>query len=243
MRNGYVDLHCHLLPGVDDGAQTTEEALQMLAIAYEEGIRTIVTTPHFAVGHKEGEKEKILRAFLTFQQVVKEKYPEICLHLGNEVLYSPGIIDCLKEERAFTIASGNYVLVEFSPRISYNELYLAVKQLVYARYRPIIAHVERYQCLYRNHKLCAELVKSGAYIQMNGQSLVGSPLDDNVHWSRKLVKEGLIHVISTDAHDTGERSPKITKVRKWVEKRLGVERAEELFARNAKVMIQNEYLG
>lgn len=242
MKSGYVDLHCHLLPGVDDGAQDTEEALKLLAIAYEEGIRTIVTTPHFASQQKEEAKERILTAFQAFRQVVEERYPEILLHLGNELFYSPGVVECLKEERAFTIAGGKYVLVEFSPRISYNDMYLAVRQLVQARYRPVIAHVERYQCLYKNMELCDELVELGAYMQMNSQSLVGGLFDENLHWCRKLVKQGIIHVISTDAHDTGGRSPRITKAREWVEKKSGKKIAEELFALHAEAMIKNEYL-
>lgn len=240
MKQGYVDLHSHLLPGVDDGAQSLEEAMEMLHIAYEEGIRTIIATPHYALEDRAQSRDKALISFELMKKVVKREYPEMELYLGNELYYTPGVLEDIKEGRVHTIGESKYVLVEFSPGITYQALYQAIRELVMARYRPILAHVERYQCLFKEFDKLEEIIELGVYLQMNCQSLSGGFLDENARWCKKLVRQGYITFLGTDAHNTKERAPKMKAAAQWVEKKCGSERVEELFGGNARKALANE---
>lgn len=240
MKQGYVDIHSHLLPGVDDGAQSLEEAMEMLKIAYEEGIRTIIATPHYALEDRAETRDKALISYELMKKVVKREYPEMELYLGNELYYTAGVLEDIKEGRVHTIGESKYVLVEFSPGITYKALYQAIRELVMARYRPIIAHVERYQCLMKEFDKLEEIIELGVYLQMNCQSLSGGFFDENTRWCKKLVRQGYITFLGTDAHNTKERAPKMKAAAQWVEKKCGSEMVEELFGGNARKALSNE---
>lgn len=242
MNQGFIDIHSHILSGVDDGAGSLEESKAMLQTAYEEGIRTIIATPHYASNGVSDGQEKVREAFHLLQREMEENYPDMQLLLGNELYYSHGIVEDLKEGKARTMAGSRYVLVEFSPRITYSELYQAVRSLVMTRFRPIIAHVERYACLVKQQGLIEELLELGVYLQMNAKSLEGGIFDAQVRWCKKLVKQGYISFISTDAHDQKVRVPLMKGIAEWVEKTCGEEMRRDLFGRNASKVIANEYI-
>lgn len=238
----YFDIHSHILPGVDDGSQSLEESMAMLDIAYQEGTRNVMLTPHYMRGRNQCNKEELNKRFLDFQQEVKRKYPDMQLYLGNEILYEDGIVDDLKAGMIQTMNDTKYVLVEFNIRISYNQLYQAIRKLTNARYRPIIAHVERYRCLFKHMERIDELVRMETYLQMNISSVYGGWLDEDARWCKKLVREGYISFFGTDAHDLENRAPYITDYVAWIEKKCGVDALEQMFVTNAKKMIENQYI-
>ena len=102
MKKGYIDVHCHVIPHIDDGARTTSQALRMIGIAYKNGIRTMVATPHYEVSRYDNNIEKIIKYYNKVKMLAKEKYPDFNIFLGNEVFYSYGVIDGLNETRIFT---------------------------------------------------------------------------------------------------------------------------------------------
>lgn len=238
----YFDIHSHILPGVDDGASTTEEALEMLQIAYGEGIRKILLTPHYMRGRNRYTKEELDSIFCDFQLEAGKRFPDMKLYLGNEVLYEDGIIEDLKNGQIQTMNNTKYVLVEFNIRISYQQLYDAIRKITHARFRPVIAHVERYRCLLKKPERMDELVGMEAYLQMNVSSLFGGILDENTRWCKKLVKEGYISFLGTDAHDLEDRAPYVMDYVDWIRKKCGEERLRELFVKNPKRMVENQYI-
>lgn len=238
----YFDIHSHILPGVDDGAETLEEAISMIDIAYKEGIRKLMLTPHYTRGKNSYSKEELHKRFEDFRMEVGRKYSDMDLYLGNEILYEDGIIEDLKEGLIQSMNDTKYVLVEFNIRISYHQLYDAIRKLTNARYRPIIAHVERYRCLFKHIDRIDELVGMEAYLQMNISSVYGGMLDENARWCKKLVKEEYISFFGTDAHDLEDRAPYIKDYVGWIEKKCGEAFLEKVFVVNPQKMVENQYI-
>ncbi len=238
----YYDIHNHILPGVDDGSQSLEESMAMIDIAYREGTRNLVLTPHYMRGRNKYTREELRGRFVDFQDKVRDKYPDIKLYLGNEILYEEGVEEDLRAGLIQTMNDTKYVLVEFNIRISYNQIYQAVRKLVGARYRPIIAHVERYRSLFKHVDRIEELIGMEAALQMNISSVYGGLLDDDARWCKKLVKEGYISFFGTDAHDLESRAPYIQDYLGWIRKKCGEEAIEEMFVTNPEKMLRNEYL-
>lgn len=210
--DGIVDIHAHILPGVDDGAADWDETRWMLRCAYEQGIRAVVATPHYSqrqdigrlralAGQAEEEAGKIAR--------------DLHVYLGQEILYFDSMVDRLKEGHALTMAGSRHVLVEFAPQLPYKKLYQASRKILLAGYYPIIAHVERYMAL-RDERLIDELSDIGCRLQMNYASLQGGMLDRSARWCRRQARDGMIDFLGTDAHHRDRRTPEINRSLKWL---------------------------
>ncbi len=238
----YFDIHSHILPGVDDGAQNMEEALSMIEVAYKEGTRSLLLTPHYERGKNRYTKEELNNRFQELCREVEKIHQDMKLYLGNEILYADGIVDDLREGKIQTMNDTKYVFVEFNIRISYNELYQAIRKITNARFRPIIAHVERYHCLFKHIDRIDELVSMEAYLQMNISSVYGGMLDENARWCKKLVKEEYISFFGTDAHDLDDRAPYINDYVGWIRKKCGEDLLEQIFVMNPARMIKNQYI-
>ncbi|MDO5425624.1 MAG: hypothetical protein Q4F41_18075 [Eubacteriales bacterium] len=196
------DIHCHILPGVDDGAPDEATALEMLGVEYRQGIRRIILTPHYRAGHRNCRKEKLFEVFERLRQAAKEAYPDLTLALGNEIEYKEGVLECLEAKKALTLGDGRYVLVEFHPEDSYRVIFNACMKLIRAGYTPVIAHAERYPDLFKKEAHLKELQQSGVLMQMNYES---------VSRFRKYLKKGYIDLLATDAHDLERRTPTFQK--------------------------------
>lgn len=237
------DIHCHILPGVDDGSQDMEMTMDMLSIAYEEGTRDIILTPHYILEKNRYTYDDLDKRFKKLCKEVEEsrKFPDLNLYLGNEILYEEGILTKLRQGDIHTMNGTRYVLVEYNIRTPYAEILHSIDELVEARYIPIIAHVERYITLEGWIKHIEELIDKGCYLQMNISSVEGGFLNENKRWCRKLLKKGYITFLGTDAHNTDSRAPYTQEYISWIKKRCG-EETEWMLEDAAKQMIQGKYL-
>jgi protein-tyrosine phosphatase len=238
----FFDIHSHMLPGVDDGAENLEEAMAMIDLAYNEGTRKLILTPHYVRGGNDYKENELPGLFENFRDEVGKVHPDMELFLGNEILYEEGVISDLKEGLIQTINNTKYVLVEFNIRTSYVQLYEAMQKLANARFRPIIAHVERYRCLFKHIERIEELTRMEVLLQMNISSVYGGLLDENARWCKKLVKEGYISLFGTDAHDMEDRAPYIKEYASWIEKKCGGDYLESAFWDNPQKIIENKYI-
>lgn len=197
-----TDLHCHILPGVDDGSRDMDMTLKMLDMAYTQGVRRIIATPHYHMGYVQNEPEKLLKVLKEVQEKIKKKYPDLELLPGNEIFYSDGVVDLLKEGKILPLGGENsrYVLLEFSPHDTYSRIQEAVTKLMRAGYRPVIAHVERYQCLHKKKARLEEFQEQGVLFQVNYNS---------IKKNKWLFQQGFVDLLSTDCHNEEERAPKI----------------------------------
>lgn len=238
----FMDIHTHLLPGVDDGASDMEETVQMLKLAKDQGIRTIIATPHYGLGSQEKSVEELLECKERVQQKAASIDPGIKIYLGNELYYRDSALEEVITGNALTMAESRYVLIEFSVRVDYKSLYQGLNKFIMAGYAPILAHVERYRCLMEKDGRVEEIRELGVYIQMNGSSLLGNFLDKSVRQHRRLLKERMLHFIATDCHNTSTRAPNLEKAFQTVVKLTDWEYAVELFYDNPLKIIENKYI-
>ncbi len=187
-----IDVHAHIIPGVDDGARSLEESCRMLCMAAEQGITAAIATPHYS---RKRELKGLEELTERLQQEVRKHYPEFAIYQGQETYYHDGLTEHLLEGKAYTLAGSSYVLVEFDERAPFEEILRGIRALMNAGYLPVLAHMERYPAL-RGRGLMEELLRNGCLFQMNYDSLKGSGLKymKEVSWCRRQVKEGHIHV-------------------------------------------------
>lgn len=236
-----IDIHSHIIPGVDDGAQDMQETREMLKLAYEEGIRTMVATPHYN-NRKIQSCTELEEKIEIVRQAAWEIDPAFQIHLGNEIFYEQGIEEALKQKKAFTIAGGRYVLIEFFTGESYKIIYKGIKDFILEGFIPIIAHVERYECLWKKKERMQELIDTGCYLQINADSLVGSFLDRRAVYCRKLVESGLVHIVSSDCHNTKSRRPIMETCLLGLKKTMTEKQIQNLVFNNANKVIENKYI-
>lgn len=239
---GYFDLHSHILPGVDDGAASLEETRSMLQTAYEEGIRIMTATPHYAIGRKNASVKQL-------QELVEELNEpsfDLCnkphIILGNELLFSKEIIDALNRGDALTIDGTRYILVEFFPEEEFGMMREGLHHCLLSGYIPILAHTERYHCLIRHPWLVGELIQMGVYVQINFSGLVGHILSPKVNFCHKLLKKDWVHFLGTDAHGAHNRAPRVRKEVTRLMKKYGEETVTRLLWSNPMKMLEDRHL-
>lgn len=231
-----IDIHAHILPGVDDGARSIEEACVLVQRMAETGFSTIIATPHYSRRRGTEGYEEIFEKLKT---AVEEVIPGFQLYLGHETYYHEELAERLKEGNAFTLAGSRYVLVEFDNEVAFQTIHRAIRRLLTSGYYPIIAHMERYYCL-REPKNLHEIYSSGCYFQMNYESLEGHWFQTEVRWCRKQVQEGKIHFLGTDMHRTDYRPPETEKAMQWLERHVDMDIVRTITYENALRVIKNE---
>lgn len=239
---GFIDIHTHILPGVDDGSRSMDQTIRMLHLAHAQQIDTIIATSHYAVGAKNIPPEELMSLKDRVQEEARKINKDMRILLGHELYYSDSIRDMLKAKQALTLAGSRYILVEFSPKESYNTMYKGLAGLIQAGYIPIIAHIERYHCVHKKDHLINDLVRMGCYIQMNCNSLSGGIFDRAVRRNRKLLKLGLVHLLGSDCHDDKIRVPNIGTTVNILQGRYEVELLDRVLYRNPACIIENTYI-
>lgn len=239
---GYVDIHAHIIPEVDDGSKNMDETVRMLEIAYSQGIRTIYATPHYGSGKERYDRDYLMEQY----ELVKEKASltgeeGIELLLGNEIYYGYGTIDELKSGQALTMNNTKYVLVEFDVDISYNDLYSALQKLVIAGYRPILAHIERYFCLQKKFDLLYSIKNLGICLQINASSVIPK-FNSEASFCRKAIKEGYISFLGSDCHRTEWRPPCMHDAVNVLQKKTPENIINGILYKNPVKLFNNEFI-
>ncbi len=240
--DGYIDIHTHIIPKVDDGAESMETALRMLALAYREGVRSMIATPHVTYRKNEDRYRQLKAAFLTLKERAEQEIPDLKLYFGSEIYYSQDTVHGLETGEIPTLAGTSYVLVEFAPSCEYRYLKSSLQNLIMSGFKPIVAHVERYYNLNKEIGMLEELIAMGAYLQTNAMSVLGENGRESKKAAKKFLKNGLIHFIATDSHNESSRPPKIEKCLTMTAKRYGEKYAAELFANNARKLLNDQYI-
>ncbi len=236
------DMHCHILPGIDDGAKDEYDMMKMVRIAYNEGIRTIVATPHFHPYRGSADSEAVMRIFGKTYSLIRHYFPDMDVYEGCEIYYQSDIVNKIKNGELLTMAGSNYVLIEFSTDAECTYIRDALSEILFAGFRPVIAHIERYDNLMNNFDLVNELVESGIYIQVNSASIIGNAGMKTKKDIRKLFQNDLVHFVGTDAHNEKSRAPLIKKSVRYVEKKFGEDVAERVFHINPALLIKNKII-
>ena len=229
----YIDIHSHVLPCIDEGAADVETALEMLRMAQAEGISDIIVTPHYTSGRFRADSRRNKEQLDKLREKVSEAGLPINLYPGTEVYYRGGLEEKFESGELCTMNGTEYVLVEFSPTEDYLGIRTAVDDLFGMGLHPILAHAERYHCLCKSLQYLRELKNMGCEVQVNAGSVTGKSGFVIKRWVHRVLKEGLIDYIGTDAHDIEMRKPSIKKCAKILYKKYDKAYADAVLFQNA----------
>lgn len=234
-----TDIHMHLIPGVDDGAEDMMMARMMLLMAREQGIDTIFCTPHSEAFRYSEDGARII--FDRLKKNVESAYPDVKLYLGCEVYCEARIMDQVLENlnsgRYPTMNHTRYVLMEFYGGVEQENAMSCVEAMVKGGYIPIIAHMERYPYLCDNMDLVNRFREQGALIQVNVYSLFDESKDSIKNWARRLVLEQKADFLGTDAHRTYHRPPSAQWGLNWLHENVDREYVETITCANAQKLL------
>ena len=193
---GFVDIHSHILPGIDDGAKDINESLELISQMKEMGFSKIIATPHTYQGLYDNTNESIKGSFELLKKNLKE---EIEIGYASEYMIDGSLLNRIEEKSLLTLKD-NYVLIEMSFISAPNGLYEIIFQLVSNNYKPILAHPERYGFLFNNIEEYFKLKKVGCKFQLNLLSTTGYYGKDVMRISDKLLENNMINFVGSDIH-------------------------------------------
>lgn len=216
-----IDAHCHLLPSIDDGARDLATAIAMARMAVADGITTIACTPHIFPGVYDNTGPAIQAALSRLVSALGAEGIPLHLVAGADVHIAPGLIAGLADGRILTLGGSRYLLLELPNTRPPPRAEQTVFELIAADYQPILTHPERLSWIENEFDLIRRMVRCGAWIQVTAGSLRGVFGRRARYWSERLLDEGFVHIIATDAHDTSRRPPLLHEARHLAAARLG----------------------
>ena len=229
-----IDIHTHILPGVDDGSESSQDSIKMLKEAQKQGVTDVFLTPHYRMRYKR-EKSEIIELFNNFCLEVEKENLNINLYLGQEIYYSHKIRKLISEGKLLTLNNSKYILIEFS-YMSSSEIDELVYEITLLGYVPILAHVERFD--YVSIDLIKQLKTLGALVQINAGSLFSGAFNNCARKAKKLLKLGLVDFVASDVHSF--RVNNLQRANEYISKKFGTDVANKLFIDNAKKVINNQ---
>lgn len=237
-----IDIHSHILPGVDDGAKSVEDSIDMAKQAVSEGIHTIIATPHHMNGKYDNKKSDILPLVTNLNETFKQESINLQVLPGQECrIYGEILEDYQKGEILSLNQSSHYVFIEFPsnsvPRYAERLLYdIQVEGLT-----PVIVHPERNAELIERPDKLYKLVKNGAVTQLTASSLVGYFGKHIQKFSQQLIEANLTHFIASDAHNIHNRSFKMEEAMDYTEKKYGIDMVY-YFTENAEMLVDGKII-
>lgn len=232
-----VDMHCHVLPGVDDGPETMEESMAVLREAVSQGISAMIVTPHFHPGRYRVDAARIREALGQTRRAIAAEGLKLRLIPGQECYYYSGLLGELEAGNALTMNGTRYVLVEFDEDTLYSKIQLAMRELTDGGYIPIIAHYERYQCLYRRVERLDELRAKGALLQLNFDRLLEKDRLFRPNLWRKLLKDGYVDFLGSDTHGMEFRPLHVKQAMAWLTADVRPELRKRILTDNIRLLL------
>ncbi|MFC2166823.1 tyrosine-protein phosphatase [Acidobacteriota bacterium] len=236
-----IDIHCHILPGIDDGASDVEESLKMARFAEQDGVKTIIATPHvFRPPFIHKNLFHIQDKWSEFSALLKANNIQVDLLLGSEVHFVHNLIDVLKINYPyFGLNRGSYMIVEFPS----NHVFSGVKQLFFdltsRGLNLIIAHPERNSVFVRDPGLLYELIKMGVYVQANSGSFSSFYGTQTKEAAFRFLEWNFYHFLASDSHGKHKRSTRLSKAFRKIQELAGDEMALALVEYNPKAVVED----
>ena len=234
-----IDLHNHLLPGIDDGAKKVEETLEFLRLARRDGITAVTATPHMKPGVYDNSRELILDRVAMVREAARGDEAEgVDLLPGAEVYFTADVVQRARAGKLMTVGDrGRYVLLE----LPYQQVPMGVDdtifQLKLLGLTPIMAHPERVAYYLEDFERVAASVRLGALTQVTGNSIAGRFGSKAKDFSRRMLERGLIHVLASDSHDVLYRPPTLSEARQTTARLAGEEVARRLLEDNPAAIL------
>jgi protein-tyrosine phosphatase len=232
-----IDIHSHVLFGLDDGARTLEDSLAMVRMAAEHGTTDLVATPHANLAYRFDPPRIAERMALLREAAggALRLYTGCDFHLNFE-----NIQDAIDHPRKYTINQQSYLLVEFSELLIFKNTDEIFARLGDAGMTPVITHPERNGLLRQRADVIAKWVEGGARVQLTAQSLTGGFGRNAKEFSRELLDRRLVHVVASDGHDCERRPPVMDQARGWLRSEYGEALAAALCVSNPRAALSGE---
>lgn len=231
-----IDLHSHILPEQDDGAQSLADSLAMARMAVDSGISAMVATPHCM----DDRSREVFAAWTLLREALAESGIPLRLFLGMEIYGTPDTARMLREKKLFTINGSRYPLIEFPFQGSGEEQSRILHSVCKAGYRPVVAHPERYSYVQLDPSIINKWYRMGCLFQINRGSLLGRFGRQEQETAIELVDRGFATVIASDAHSARVRTPWMADVWEMLSEQVSPLCARTLLRDNPKKIIKNE---
>lgn len=240
-----IDIHSHIIFGVDDGPKSIEESLELIGIARKQGVRIIVATSHRRKGMFETPEKVIMANFIKLKEAVNEIYPELKLCFGGELYYSKSLMEKLEQRKVPSLNASRYILLEFSMNTPWKDIQKAVNEVNLLGLTPVLAHIERYDALAFNADRVNELIDKGCMTQVNSshvlkQGLIGDRTKEFKKRVQFFLEQDLVHCVASDMHNTTTRPPFMKEAYQLVKNEYGEDRAKALFKKNPLMILKNQ---
>jgi protein-tyrosine phosphatase len=235
-----IDIHSHILPGVDDGAKALENSIEMAGEAVKEGITHLYATPHHRNGRFENEKDSIVKQVAHLNQVLLNRGIPLNLIAGQEIRLYKDLIEDLDRDLLVTLHNNvNYLLVELPSSNVPNYAADIFYELSLRNYHPIIVHPERNSEIMENPDLLYTFISNGALTQVTASSIIGNFGKKIMHFSQDLIKSNMAHFIASDAHNVTSRGFHLTQAYETIQNQFGMDTRYYL-QENAELVLKGE---
>lgn len=235
-----IDIHVHILPGVDDGASDWNEALHMAQMAVDGGVSAMIVTPHCNMRYQNFYTPDLIEYIRHFQNMLREYQIPLKLYSGMEIMGSYDVGQQLRVGRLATLNGSRYPLVEFHFTGSGQEETDILDSILRHGYRPLVAHPERYLYVQAQPELLNTWVEMGCLFQVNRGSLLGRFGEHVAEMAYSMVDRGYAAVVASDAHSATQRIPWMADVRNMLEKEFSVETAHMLLEKNPRKIVEDQ---
>ena len=234
------DLHSHLLPGIDDGAPGLEMSMAMARAYTDQGVECVACTPHILPGLYHNTGPQIRKAVQELQTRLLETDIPLKLVAGADNHIIPGFVEGLSRGTLLTLANSTYVLVEPPHHVAPARLEDLFFDILLGGYVPVLTHPERLSWIETKYQVIQTLAAHGVWMQVTSGSLVGSFGRRPRYWAERMLEEGLVHILATDAHNMGPRPPDLLAGRMEAEKLVGPEEARHLTVTRPQGILMNK---
>lgn len=238
-----VDIHCHILPELDDGASSPDEAIAMAHLAATSGVTAIVATPHFPGKHSSMERiAPLLDRFDWFRRAIRSQQLPLKLYPGAEILCLPETISLAEQKSLPTLGNSSYLLTEFFFDESIHKMDTLLSGLAGCGYTPIVAHPERYHAIQADPAHLKLWHEKGYGLQLNKGSILGTFGSDPQNAALAALEMRTVHMIASDAHSARHRTPHMGAVQSWMADNYTPEYARLLLEQNPARVISGKNL-
>ena len=234
-----IDLHCHMLPGIDDGAPDLAVSLAMARMAAADGITTIACTPHIYPGLYENTAAGIAKAIDALRSALSEAGIALELTIGADTHLTPDLVEGLHSGRIPTLGGSRYFLFEPPHHVEPPRFEDSVFAVMAAGYVPVITHPERLTWIEDRYAVFPRLARAGAWMQITAGSVTGRFGRRPRYWAERMLDEGIVHILATDSHHVDRRPPLLAEARAAAAQRLGAEEATHLVLTRPRCILDN----
>ena len=235
-----IDLHCHMLPGIDDGAPDLATSLAMAKAFVADGVTVVACTPHILPAVYPNTGPDIQARVDALQVHLNEAGVSLQLVAGADNHIVPNMVAGLRSGHLLTLAGSRYVLVEPPHHVAPPRLEEFFFDLVVAGFVPILTHPERLSWIKSHYPTIQRLAQSGTWMQITAGSLLGGFGKSPQYWAERMLDEGIVHILATDSHNTQHRPPNLSAGRRQAEKRVGPVESENLVVKRPYGIIHSE---